>query len=87
MVLRVKREPLSDVICRYVSYQFDDFVVDPVAFRLSKSGQPASIEPKALQVLITLIERRDRLVAKQELFDEVWPGVAVEEGNRLHVVA
>ena len=87
MVLRVKREPLSDVICRYVSYQFDDFVVDPVAFRLIKSGQPASIEPKALQVLITLIERRDRLVGKQELFDEVWPGVAVTENALTRAIA
>src|SRR5438552_1661198 len=87
MVLRVKREPLADVICRYVSYQFDDFVVDPVAFRLSKSGQPASIEPKALQVLITLIERRDRLVGKQELFDEVWPGVAVTENALTRAIA
>ncbi len=87
MILRVKREPLPDVICGYVSYQFDDFVVDPVGFRLIKAGRPVSIEPKALQILIALIERRDRPMSKQELFDEIWPGVVVTENALTRAIA
>jgi Tol biopolymer transport system component/DNA-binding winged helix-turn-helix (wHTH) protein len=70
-----------------VSYPFDDFVVDPVAFRLSKAGRPVSIEPKALQVLIALIERRDRPVSKQELLDQIWPGVVVTENALTRAIA
>src|SRR5438132_3845745 len=87
MILRVKREPPSDVTYGYVSYQFDDFVVDPVAFRLIKARRPVSIEPKALQILIALIERRDRPISKQELFDESWPGVVVTENALTRAIA
>ena len=36
---------------------------------------------RAFDVLHALIERRERLVAKNELLDLVWPGVVVEENN------
>jgi DNA-binding winged helix-turn-helix (wHTH) protein len=62
-----------------VSYRFDDLVIDPIGFRLIKDGKPLHIEPKALQILILLIERRERPVTKQELFNEIWPGIAVTE--------
>ena len=36
---------------------------------------------RAFDVLLALIERRDRVVIKSELFDVVWPGWVVEENN------
>ncbi len=44
-------------------------------------GKPAAIGARAFDLLLVLIERRDRLVDKDELFDLVWPGVIVEENN------
>jgi Tol biopolymer transport system component/DNA-binding winged helix-turn-helix (wHTH) protein len=70
-----------------MSFEFDEFVVDPAAFRLLKGGQPIHIEPKALQVLIVLLERRDRPVTKQELLEQVWPGVAVTDNALTRAVA
>jgi len=70
-----------------VNYQFDDIVVDPAAFRLFKNGKPIHIEPKALQILILLLGRPETLVTKQELFSEVWPGVAVSENALTRAVA
>lgn len=69
------------------TYRFDDFAVDPVAFRLMKNGQPLHIEPKALQVLILLLERREGVVTKQELLDAAWPGVTVTENALTRAVA
>src|SRR5262249_31613121 len=63
------------------------FVVDTAAFRLCSKGKPVRVEPKALQILILLIERRDRLVTKQELLSEVWPGVAVTENALTRAIA
>ena len=36
---------------------------------------------RAFDVLLALIERRERLVTKNELLDLAWPGLFVEEGN------
>ena len=44
-------------------------------------GQLAKLGSRAFALLEALIERRDRLVPKQELMDLVWPGLVVEENN------
>ena len=51
-------------------------------------GAPARIGARAFDVLLALIERRERVVSKRELMDLVWPKLVVEEGNLLvHLVA
>ena len=56
--------------------------------RLLVDGQPAKLGARAFDVLLALIERRDRTVSKNELFDLVWPGVVVEENNlQVHISA
>ncbi|MEP7068978.1 MAG: tetratricopeptide repeat protein [Usitatibacter sp.] len=47
-------------------------------------GKPAPVGARAFDVLLALIDNRDRVVTKNELFDKVWPGLVVEENN-LHV--
>jgi Tol biopolymer transport system component/DNA-binding winged helix-turn-helix (wHTH) protein len=70
-----------------MTFEFDDIVVDPTAFRLLKGGEPVHIEPKALQILIVLVGRRDRPVTKQELLEQVWPGVAVTDNALTRAIA
>ena len=56
--------------------------------RLLVDGQPAKLGTRAFDVLLALIERRDRTISKNELFDLVWPGVVVEENNlQVHISA
>jgi DNA-binding winged helix-turn-helix (wHTH) protein len=42
---------------------------------------PAPLGARAFDVLQALIERRERLVIKEELLDLAWPGLVVEENN------
>ena len=49
--------------------------------RLLIDGKPSRLGARAFDVLLALIERRDRTVSKHELFELVWPGVVVEENN------
>ena len=44
-------------------------------------GRPIPLGARAFDVLQALIERRERLVTKNELLDLVWPDVVVEENN------
>ena len=48
---------------------------------LSVAGQPVKLGSRAFDLLVALVERRDRVVSKQELLDVVWPGLVVEENN------
>src|SRR5207245_6352265 len=48
---------------------------------LLAEGLPVALGARALDVLLALIERRERLVTKEELLELVWPGLVVEENN------
>jgi predicted ATPase/DNA-binding winged helix-turn-helix (wHTH) protein len=60
---------------------FDGFELQPVHRRLLRHGEPVVLGARAFDVLMALAERRDRVVAKTELLDLVWPGLVVEENN------
>ena len=60
--------------------RFDRFRFDPGNFRLEDGTRPIRLNPKAFDVLRTLIERPGQLVAKDELLDAVWPDTHVADG-------
>ena len=61
--------------------RFGRFEVQPRQRRLLQDGEPMSLGARAFDLLLALAERRDRVVAKAELLDLVWPGLVVEENN------
>ena len=65
-------------------YRFGQVEVRPSERQLLVEGKPAPVGARAFDVLLALIDNRDRVVTKNELFDRVWPGLVVEENN-LHV--
>ena len=62
-------------------FRFGRFELSPASRQLLVDGQPAALGARAFDVLHALIERRERLVTKNELLDLVWPGLVVEENN------
>jgi predicted ATPase len=64
-----------------VVHRFDRIEVRPAQRQLLVDGQPATIGARAFDLLLALIEHRDRVVSKNELLDLVWPGLVVEENN------
>jgi len=63
------------------AYRFGRFELKPATRQLLVDGQPTAVGARAFNVLLALIELRDRLVTKDELLDLAWPGVVVEENN------
>lgn len=52
--------------------QFDGFRVDPAARALWRDGEPVPLTPKALSVLLLLLERPGQVVTKDELLRRAW---------------
>ena len=62
-------------------YRFDHFEIRPTERQLLVAGHSAPLGARAFDLLLALVERRDRTVTKNELLDLVWPGLVVEENN------
>ncbi len=58
-------------------YSFSTFDVDAAGRELRHDGKVVEVEPKVFDLLLYLIEHRDRVVPKDELFDTLWPNVVV----------
>ncbi len=57
------------------------FELRPAQRALWVDGQATDLGARAFDVLLVLVELRQRMVSKQELLDRVWPGLVVEENN------
>src|SRR5215467_1814697 len=62
-------------------YLLGDLVMEPDNHVLKRQGVPVSLTKKRFQVLVYLIERRSRLVSRQELLNQFWDGSEVYEEN------
>lgn len=62
-------------------YRFGAVEIRPVERQVVIDGRPAALGSRAFDVLLALIEHRDRLVTKNELLEMAWPGLVVEENN------
>jgi TolB-like protein/DNA-binding winged helix-turn-helix (wHTH) protein/Tfp pilus assembly protein PilF len=62
-------------------YEFGQYRLDVGGRRLCRGTDPVPLTPKAFDILVVLIERRDRVVDKAELMKLVWPDSFVEEAN------
>ena len=68
-------------------YRWDDFVLDLDAYRLERSGVPLSLEPKAFNLLVLMVQRPGHLFTKQEIFEALWTDTAVTDHALTRVVA
>jgi TolB-like protein/DNA-binding winged helix-turn-helix (wHTH) protein len=62
-------------------YEFGPFWLDSVKRLLVRDGATVHLTPKAVEVLVVLVENRGRALEKDELMRAVWPDIVVEENN------
>ncbi len=69
-------------------FVFGRYRVQPASRQLFVDGIAVKLGARAFDLLLALIERRDRVVGKNELLDLVWPKLVVEENNlQVHISA
>src|SRR5687768_9182365 len=64
-----------------LSYEFGRFRLKTAERILLREGELVPLTPKVFDILITLVENRGQVVAKDDLMKRVWPDTFVEEGN------
>ena len=66
--------------------RFDRFALDLTRGCLRTGDQEIALRPKPFEVLRHLAENAGRLVSKQELFEAVWPNVAVTDNSLVQCI-
>ncbi|MCH2173171.1 AAA family ATPase [Myxococcota bacterium] len=62
-----------------IVYRFRQFELDPTLAELRRNGRRLEVQPKVLDLLLFLIERRDRVVPRVEVLDALWAEAVVGE--------
>lgn len=60
---------------------FGNHTLDTKLFALRRDGQPHPVEPLVFNLLLYLVQHRDRIVTRQELLDALWAGKVVSEST------
>ena len=68
-------------------HRFADFELDKNCRELRLDGHEIPLQPRVFELLLYLVENRERVVSKQELLDVLWPGVIVTEGSLQRAVS
>lgn len=63
------------------AWEFGPFRLDPVRRLLLRNGGRVPLPPKALDILLVLIEQRGQVVEKDQLLARIWSDCVVEENN------
>jgi DNA-binding winged helix-turn-helix (wHTH) protein len=69
-----------------MSLRFGDVAFDPDARELTRRGRPVELSPKAVELLLALLEARPRALSRAEIHDRLWPGTFVSEASLRQVV-
>ena len=64
-----------------MKFLFGDYTLDTNRRELCRRSQPIAVEPQVFDLLVYLIEHRDRVVSKDDLIDAVWAGRIVSDST------
>lgn len=69
------------------SFQIAGHLVEPSILRVTRDGEEARLEARAMQVLVYLVEHAGSVVSRAELEKELWPGRIVTEDSVTNAIA
>jgi DNA-binding winged helix-turn-helix (wHTH) protein len=57
-----------------MSYRIYAYLIDPATYEVRHNDAVVPVEPQVLELLVFLIENRQRTVTKDEIIERVWKG-------------
>ncbi len=79
-------EAMESPVTGAATYRVGEYQIDTARREVRRLGELVGLEPKVYQLLIYLIEHRDRAVGKDELQDLLWPKSIVTESSLSRVI-
>jgi DNA-binding winged helix-turn-helix (wHTH) protein len=64
-----------------MSFGFGPFQLDEAGRVLRLADREIALQPRVFDLLVCLVQNRERVVPKDELLDKLWPDVTVTEGS------
>ncbi|MEY8099835.1 alpha/beta fold hydrolase [Falsihalocynthiibacter sp. S25ZX9] len=64
-----------------MAYRFSNCVIDPEKHLFLRDGLAVHLEPQVFDLLLALVEKRGRLVTKDELVENVWRGLSISDAT------
>lgn len=60
-------------------YQLNNREVDVDLYQIRHDGKVLAVEPKVFDLIVYLLEHRERIISRAELFEHVWEGRTVSD--------
>jgi TolB-like protein/DNA-binding winged helix-turn-helix (wHTH) protein len=67
-------------------YHFGECALDTQLYSVQRGGQSIRLRPKVFRMCLYLLEHRDRLVSREELCAQLWPGRSVNPATLQGVI-
>src|ERR1700733_8127131 len=64
-----------------MTLSFDDYEIDVERRELRRASIPVHVEPQVFDLLVYLVQNRDRVVSKDDLIASVWGGRIVSDST------
>ena len=64
-----------------MQFLFGDHTLDDGRRELRRGDEPVAVEPQVFDLLIYLVQNRDRVVSKDDLIASVWGGRVVSDST------
>ncbi len=64
-----------------MKYQIAEYIIDTARYRISNGDVVIPAEPKVFDLLVYLVRHRERVLSREELFQEVWDGREVSDAT------
>ena len=65
----------------HVKYVFGNHILDTERRELRRGPKPVAVEPQVFDLLVYLVENRERVVSKEQVFAAVWRGRIVSDST------
>ena len=70
-----------------MSFGFGPFQLDEAGRELRLADREIVLQPRVFDLLVYLVQNRERVIPKDELLDKLWPDVTVTEGSLQRAVS